>query len=136
VFEHPTIDEVPPERALLEEALRNPGFFGHHVLAYVWTQRLRAVMTADEYRTALHNLTVLVRWVSFEGDGVRVSPLAAPVYEPDLDEGVRTFFLAGPRNIHQVTLADALSWVWWHHPEHRGLVAANLAVFTKGTRPV
>lgn len=135
VFEHPKIDQVPTERDLLREALENPGFFGHNVLAYVWVRRLRDLMTPDEHRKALYNLTVLVRWVSFDGAGVRVEPLPCPDDERDFEDRVKTFFAEGPRNIHQVTLADALSWVWRHHPEYRGHCAANLATFTRATRP-
>ncbi|MEB3223119.1 MAG: hypothetical protein VKS61_13670, partial [Candidatus Sericytochromatia bacterium] len=64
----------------------------------------------------------------------RLEPEAGEVDEAALGERVRTFFLEGPRNVHQITLADALWWVWLHHPEHRGLCLANLTAFTRGTR--
>lgn len=134
-FEHPEVSELPSEGELLGEALANPGFFGHNVLAHVWTQRLRPWLDADAYRAALHSLTVQVRWEPFDEVKAHLIPLEVPVDAATLDARFRTFFLEGPRNIHQVTLADALWWVWCHHPEHRGLVLANLDVFTRGTRP-
>lgn len=135
VFDHPDIPSIPFEADLLAEALANPGFFGHNVLAYVWTQRLRPLLDADSYRAALHSLTVQVRWLPDGEVKAQLAPLEEDVDAAELDARFRTFFLEGPRNIHQVTLADALWWVWRHHPEHRGLCLANLAVFTRGTRP-
>ena len=135
VFEHPQIQSIPIESKLLEEALRNPGFFGHHVLAFIWTRRLRSVITNTQYQTAMRNLTMLVRW---HPDGEKIGnlqPISENVSEKELEERFQIFFNKGPRNVHQITLADALLSVWRNHPEHRGLCLANLAAFTVATRP-
>lgn len=135
VFEHPNIDAVPTEDELLIEALQNPGFFGHNVLAYVWSLRLKSIMTDEQRQAMLHNLTILFRWHEFGREPSKLSPLAEDWDASVFDQHFEAYFLDGPTNIHQITLADALLWVWNHHPEHRRLVAANVASFTKDTRP-
>ncbi len=134
-FPHPEIHEVPREEDILEEALRNPGFFGHNVLACVWTRRLQALMSDAQVETSYYNLTVMNRW---EPDGqapAALRPLNATWGEQDLDEHLTRFFLEGPTNIHQVTLAEALVSVWSAYPNLRPLCATNLLGFTRGVQP-
>ncbi|MEE2779824.1 MAG: hypothetical protein VYE15_04815 [Myxococcota bacterium] len=131
VVELTETDEVPSEAALLEEALRNPGFFGHNVLACVWAQRLKPKMTGEQYQVALRNLARLVRPAA----DIQVAPCEDDWSEAELDERFVSFFLDGPTNIHQITLADALLWVWKSHPEYRRLCAGNVLCFTQGARP-
>ncbi len=135
VFDHPTIDEVPPDPEILKEALHHPGFFGHHVLAFVWAQRIRSIMTDEQYETARYNLTVLNRWHQFGRAPIRLEPLSVDWDEQVLDEHLTTYFLDGPTNIHQITLAEALLWVWNEYPDYRRIVAANVVCFTKATSP-
>ena len=134
VFEHPVIHEVPPEVDLLKEALQNPGFFGHNVIALVWTLRIKPMLTEEQFKTALKNLTILVRWHEFGRAPKALEPVSLEWSETDFEAHQIKFFLEGPVNVHQITLADVLLWVWQAYPEHRGLVAANLCGFTQGTR--
>ena len=135
VFEHPDIDAVPPESEILEEALQNPGFFGHNVLAFVWGQRLKSIMTTKQYQNTLHNLTVLNRWQEFGKAPVLLDPISDDWDEQALDDHLIEFFLKGPTNIHQITLAEALLWTWENHPGFRKMIAANILCFTRGTQP-
>ena len=135
VFKHPAIDEIPAESAILEEALINPGFFGHNILAFVWSQRIKPIMNAQQHEAALYNLTVMTRWHPFGQVPNVVTPCEDEWTEEVLDEHLIEFFPKGPSNIHQITLADALLWVWNHFPEYRRLCAANVLCFTNGVRP-
>ena len=135
VFEHPEIDEVPPEDAILKEALINPGFFGHNILAFVWTQRIKPMMTDEQYQSALYSLTVMNRWHEFGEPPILLAPHTETWDDATLDEHFKRYFLDGPTNIHQITLADALMWVWNHAPEYRNHCAANVLCFTEGTSP-
>jgi hypothetical protein len=135
VFKHPAIDETPAESAILEEALINPEFFGHNILVFVWSQRIKPMMNAQQYEAALYNLTVMTRWHPFGQAPYVVTPCEEEWTEKALDEHLIEFFSKGPSNIHQITLADALLWVWNHFPEYRRLCAANVLCFTHGVRP-
>lgn len=135
VFDHPPIDATPSETEILHEALSNPGFFGHNVLAFVWSQRIKSIMDEGQYKASLYNLTVMNRWHSFGEAPKQVNPLDKDWTESILDERFERYFADGPTNIHQITLADALLWVWNHHPEHRRLCAANILCFTNGVSP-
>ena len=134
-FEHPPIDTVPTHRELLQEALENPGFFGHNVLACVWGHRLKSVLSEEQYEKLRYNLTVLVRWHEFGQPPSRLEGLERTWSEADFDHHLTQFFLSGPQNIHQITLAEALCALWVEWPELSHLIAANLACFTAGTRP-
>ncbi len=134
-FEHPPIDIVPSETEILTEALTNPGFFGHNVLAFVWAKRLKPLMTDEQYNTAMRSLTVMNRWSPFGKPPAVLEPLAVDWSEEDLDVHLTRFFPDGPTNIHQITLAEALVWVWNHHPEMRRRCAANVVCFTRDVRP-
>lgn len=134
-FEHPKIDEVPSSTLLLREALHNPGFFGHNVLACVWAERLKPYVSPEDYQQLCHNLTVLVRWHEFGQPPYHLEACSEAWSEETLDEHLVAFFLQGPTNIHQITLAEVLISTWNKHPAHRDLVAANLKCFMQGTRP-
>lgn len=135
VFEHPEITALPTDHEILEESLRNPGFFGHHVLAVVWAGRIKSLMTTEQRETVRYNLTVLNRWHVFGKPPVLLDAIDEDWSEETLVERLATFFLDGPTNIHQITFAEALVWVWRHHPGLRPLVAANVVCFTHNTAP-
>jgi len=135
VFEHPEIDTPLAESEILKEALTNPGFFGHNVLAFVWSQRIKAIMSPEQYVSSLYNLTVMNRWQTDAKPPTLVTPCEEEWSDETLEKRLLPFFLEGPTNIHQITLADALLWAWEHFPEHRQLCAANILCFTRGARP-
>ena len=135
VFEHPAINAVPPESEILNEALHNPGFFGHNILAFVWAQRIKSLLTEEQFQTTLYNLTVLNRWHPFGSVPVLLEPLSEDWDDRDFDEQLVAYFLEGPTNTHQITLAEVLLWVWTHYPEKRRLVAASMRCLTHATTP-
>ena len=134
VVEHPPIDKVPSEEEILYHALCNPGFFGHHVLAHVWGTRLKSLLSEDQVQLMHHSQMMLIRGTSLEESATPLQPLDKVWSEEVLDENLTQFFLEGPHNIHQITLAEALVWCWSHYPQYRGLVAANLQCFTDRVR--
>ena len=135
VFEHPQIQSTPPESEILLEALHNPAFFGHNILAVVWNRRLKSLMTPEQYETSLYNLTVLNRWHQFGKPPAHLEALQEDWDEATFDAHLTAYFPNGPTNIHQITLAEALLWVWNHHPETRRLVAANVVCFSERSGP-
>ena len=136
VFEHPQIDHVPTAKDIIREALENPNFFGHNILACMWAQRLKMLLSPEQYQKMLYNLTVLVRWHEF-GDPPNLLQLRTENWnESDLDQALIAFFHNGPKNIHQITLAEVLVSIWNEYPEYRDWVATNLICFTQGTQPI
>jgi len=78
---------------------------------------------------------VMNRWSPFGKPPAVLEPLAVDWSEADLDAHLTRFFPDGPTNIHQITLAEALVWVWNHHPEMRRRCAANVVCFTRDVSP-
>ncbi len=93
------------------------------------------MLTPEQLRSARYNLTVLVHWLPDGEEIIRLRSVDAQVSYQKLTDRFHAFFLKGPRNIHQITLADALWWVWQQYPAHRRLCLTNLDTFTLGTRP-
>ena len=133
--EHSLHEENPSESEIIFQALNNPGFFGHHVLASVWGFRLKPLLEEEQKQLLTQSLITLNGGYGVELASSVIKPIKPIWSEQDFDTHMIRFFLEGPHNIHQITLAEALLWCWVHHPEHRGLVAANLICFTEGTRP-
>ena len=129
------IEHVLTEDKLLVQALRNPGFFGHHILAFVWGTRLKPWLDEAQQHKLRYSQTVLSNGYGHETAPQLLTPINQAWSETEFDHHLTHFFLEGPKNIHQITLAEALLWCWTHHQEHRGLVAANLLCFTDRARP-
>ena len=92
-------------------------------------------MTEEQHRWALHNIVGIIGPSGADAATSDLEPAPGVWTEAELDARLATFFLEGPTNVHQITLADALLWVWNHHPEHRQLCAANVLCFTRGASP-
>lgn len=132
-IEHPEPERVQTGDELSLNALCNPGFFGHHVLAFVWGQRLTPWLDDEQLQKLYYSQTVLN--VGYGSEAAQLSPVDHIWSDEELDQRLTNFFLKGPKNIHQITLAEALLWCWDTYPERRGLVAANLLCFTDRVRP-
>ena len=135
VLEQPEFETIYSEEELLFHALSNPGFFGHHVLAFVWGRRLKPRLPQEEWLHIDRTQMVLNGEYESEDASHRVQALHTRWSEDEFDRHLIQFFREGPQNIHQITLAEALLWCWVHYPKYRNLIAANLLCFTKGTRP-
>ena len=92
-------------------------------------------MDEQQRESARYNLTVLNRWHAYDEEPKTVSPYNKVWSEEALDEHFRSFFLEGPTNIHQITLADALLSTWNNYPQLRSFCAANILCFTAGASP-
>ena len=83
----------------------------------------------------LYNLTVLVRWHEYGNAPSHLHAHTISWSESVFDQHLIRFFLQGPVNIHQITLAEVLVDIWKQYPQYRDLVAANILCFTQNTRP-
>ena len=135
LIEHPKLEVMHSDDELLWNALRNPGFFGHHVLAFVWGTRLKPWLDNSQQRQLTHTLSVLNNGYSQEEAPNVLEPIDVDWSVEELDAQVIKLFLEGPKNIHQITLVEALLWCWTHYPNYRRLIVANLVCFTDRVRP-
>ena len=105
-------------QATFEEALsagaRRSGFFGHHLIVLAWVHRFQGVLTPAQRGSAF-------AWVVDSGaahyeedeDNVDVTAAAAAIAaDASLETTLQNFLLHGKRNIHLLTLADALVQLW------------------------
>lgn len=135
LIEHPKVEAIQSEEELLLNALRQPGFFGHHVLAFVWGTRLKPYLSQSQQDKLNYTQTVLNGGYGYENEPRLLDPLEFDWSEKELNDQLTRFFLEGPKNIHQITLAEALLWCWGQYPQYRRLIAANLLCFTDRVRP-
>jgi hypothetical protein len=114
-------------------ALERPGFFGHHAICLSWISRSRDLLGPDQLANAL-------AWVARASatphadaeDNILITPAAAPRTEAALEEALRSLLLRGVRNIHLLTLADAVAWLWVDAPdEARARLLGLAAAFSR-----
>jgi len=113
VFEsRPRGPEPATRSAVLEAAFRQPGFFGHQILAFVWARRHAGDLGVEGCRRVLGHLLEMSHWRIPEKNLFSIEPAEdLPRWEP-FAEAVRQLAFHGPESIHRVTLADALVDVW------------------------
>ena len=134
VIDGPLPERIYTEEEVLFQSLKNPGFFGHHVLAFVWGKRLSPLLSEEQLHRLFHNL-MIINGGTREDVPALVEPIDTEWDEVEFDEHLIHFLREGPSNIHQLTLSEALMWCWSNYSHHRNRIAANLICFTKGTRP-
>lgn len=111
----------------LAAALRRPGFFGHHLICLSWVARSRDLLGPQRMANALGWVVDASRAVYADAeDNVVIEPSdAAPVTQDALDLALRALLTRGVRNIHLLTLADAIAWLWADaEPPHRACLLA------------
>ena len=109
-------------------ALARPGFYGHHVICLAWIGRCRKALSDRQWQASLGWLVEASGTVDPDDeDNLSISDAVdAPLQEEDLDAALRDLLLRGVPNIHQLTLADAIAWVWDTHEDAKPFLV-NLA---------
>ena len=95
-------------------ALDHPGFFGHNLICLAWIGRNRGGLSEGQLRSSL-GWVVRAAETSYPDaeDNVTISPEPGQdVTESCLEAGLQELLLRGVNNIHLLTLADAISWLW------------------------
>jgi hypothetical protein len=102
-------------------ALASPGYFGHHVICLAWIGRCRNALSDRQWQRSLGWVVEAATTTYPDAeDNVRISDVVdAPLGEEDLDGALRDLLLRGVRNIHLLTLADAIAWLWDTHEDAR-----------------
>jgi hypothetical protein len=134
VIEGPISERSYSEEEVLLQSLTNPGFFGHHIIAVVWGRRLKPLLDEEQIQRLFHNL-MIINGGTMEDVPSLVKPIDKDWSEAEFDELLITFLRDGPKNLHQLTLSEALLWCWSNYSQYRNMIAANLICFTNGTRP-
>jgi len=108
----------PPTGASWHEActaaLDHPGFFGHNLICLAWIGRNRESLTGGQLRSSL-GWVVGAAGTTYPDaeDNVAISPESGQdLTESCLEAGLQELLLRGVNNIHLLTLADDISWLW------------------------
>lgn len=112
-------DDGPPSRtASWDEActaaLGRPGFFGHNLICLAWIGRNRDSLSEGQLRSSL-GWVVGAAGTTYPDAEDNVTIAAEPgqdLTEASLEAGLQTLLLRGVNNIHLLTLADAVCWLW------------------------
>jgi hypothetical protein len=117
-FTAENVSGVPSTSAGWDEAcnaaLIHPGFFGHNLICLAWIGRHRKSLSETQLRSSL-GWVVTATQASYPDaeDNVTIAPEPGQEFaEPALDAGLQELLLRGKSNIHLLTLADAISWLW------------------------
>ncbi len=126
------------ELEVLRSGFRQPGYFGHQLLTFVWSRRYRDQLGSAGYRGALRSIWETSHWEIPEKNKFSIEPTTRPLDDRAFENAVKGLALTGPRNIHRVTLAEALVDLWDQEQDEtiRAQVYAAALRFTKSARPV
>jgi hypothetical protein len=116
-------------------ALTHPGFFGHHLIGLAWIGRQRARLSEAQLRNALGwVVAAAARTYPDAEDNVTIAPAACDVSDSALEPALRALLQHGTSNIHLLTFADAIAWLWDHlGHEARPSLAAAARLYVTGT---
>lgn len=94
-------------------ALVHPGFFGHNLICLAWIGRNRARLTTRQSQASLGWVVdAASQTFADEEDNVTMSQATCEMTQATLDAELQALLLRGVRNIHLLTLADGISWLW------------------------
>jgi hypothetical protein len=95
-------------------ALARPGFFGHHLISLAWIGRCRGMLSERQLQSSLGWVVEATATTYPDADdNVTVSAATGQeLTEAALESELRDLLLRGVRNIHLLTLADAIAWLW------------------------
>jgi hypothetical protein len=108
-------------------ALIHPGFFGHHLIGLAWIGRQRALLSETQVQDALGWVVDAAgRTYPDAEDNVTIATPTGDLPDAALEPALRELLLHGASNIHLLTLADAVAWLWDHlgHEARPSLVEA------------
>ncbi|MBI3525437.1 MAG: hypothetical protein HY066_13120 [Betaproteobacteria bacterium] len=106
--------------AALSAALERPGFFGHNLICLAWVGRNKHILSVTQFNRALAWVIGTASTVSAEEeDNIYVQPVALnEISETSLESTVSGLLGRGIQNIHLLTLADAIAWLWRESNNH------------------
>ena len=98
----------------LSAALQHPGFFGHHLICLSWVARSRSLLGPQRMANALAWVVEASRSVyADEEDNVLITPAEpALLTQGALEHALHALLTRGVPNVHLLTLADAIAWLW------------------------
>jgi len=102
-------------RAVLSEALRRPGFLGHHLLTLGTLLRHQASLSRQQFEVGLARTEqmIRVRWNNPTFDvEMSLSSEAGSVDERTFEERLGNVLANGIDNVHTLTLADVAVTLW------------------------
>jgi hypothetical protein len=128
---------IPTQQVDISEVqalvLTKPGFFGHHLIAYMWSLKMRHLLSDSQFNNSLAWLKSAAETVyDDEEDNVLIGmDEAQHVSEAMLEAAIQKLLLHGLANLHLLTLSAAIVWLWDKvQPGQRGALLALAAHYT------
>lgn len=128
---------IPSQQVEISEVqalvLSKPGFFGHHLIAYMWSIKMRNLLSLSQFNNSLEWVKSATETVYEDAeDNVSIEIHEAHhVDEPMLEAAIQKLLIHGSANIHLLTLSAAIVWLW-DNVEHtqRGALLSIATHFT------
>ncbi|PTS80861.1 hypothetical protein DBR07_01640 [Aeromonas sp. HMWF036] len=107
---------------VLHSCLQQPGFFGHNLITLAWIVRCKTSLSDAQYNAMLGNLNLqAVSLLEDPDDELDLNLWNSCATHNDIDgfkEQIWSLVFDTCFNLHQITLADALSLLQQQYPEH------------------
>lgn len=118
---------------VLALVLKRPGFFGHHLIAFMWSLKMRHLLSENQFNNCLAWAKSAAETVYEDAeDNVSIEvEQAHHVADPILEATIQKLLTLGRANIHLLTLSAAIVWMWDNVQEtQRGALLALAEYFT------
>ncbi len=126
----PALDEA----SVFDAVFRFPGVLGHTAITLAYLLRYRAELDPGAWRFATSQLVKMALPSEEDATSIRVAP-PTDLSEASLAAALLDLVEHGPREVHTVTLADAMCSVWDALPDRRGDVEQLVRRFARLTLP-
>jgi hypothetical protein len=105
---------MPDVDAVIAAVLRRPGFFGHHAITLAWILRMRQRLSPAQFGRALAWCARAAETAyADEEDNVEIDAPPGPLHAvAELEAALQDLLSNGKSNIHLLTVADAIAFLW------------------------
>jgi hypothetical protein len=105
-----------------DSVLRNPGFYGHSAITLAYTFKYKDILSKAQFNHALIKMQEKARNDSKDsGLDFESSLISQPkkIEDSHLQKAVMALLENGPKEVHSITLADAMCSLWDYSAENR-----------------
>lgn len=110
-------------KELLDVSLEQSGFFGHNLITLAWLMRCRSALGKDLLMALNQNLYIQATSPLEDSDDVidleTFSKSVGYESEEYFSQKIHALVFGTCSNLHQITLADALEYLWKQFPDNR-----------------
>jgi hypothetical protein len=118
-------------RQVAAKVFQHPGYLGHTAISLAYLLRYRAELGEAKFGFGLGRVSKMAVPYHHDASDIEVAKARSDLSAHDLAEAIQDLVTHGPREVHTLTLADAVCDLWDKMPEQRVETEALTRRFAK-----